>query len=322
MTSTSIRSPFKGSLRAIRRRYRRVRSIIRRIERHLRVMPDFIIIGAQKCGTTALYDQLCQHPRIIPATTKEVNFFDEKFGEGAKWYRSHFPLGPYMYYQRYVRSQEVITGEASTNYIFYPHVPARVRAMVPDAKLIALLRNPVDRAYSHYQHGVKRGGVHTSFEVAIEQEETSIFGEKERMIADENYYSWSYQAYSYKSKGIYVDQLEVWSRLFPRENILILKSEDYFDDPSSVFRQVLDFLHLPTWEPEVFKASNVGCYQPMNSSTRKFLHDFFRPHNERLYKLLGTDLGWDNDEGGNHPPMPVGPLLGESSSYRDDSLKG
>lgn len=255
-----------------------------------RPLPDFIIVGAQKGGTTNLYDLLAAHPNVAPASTKEVHFFDLDFGRGVNWYRSHFPLAP----QR--TAGRTLTGEASPYYLFHPCAPARMARVVPRARLILMLRDPVDRAYSHYQHRFRKGVETLSFEGAVEAEEKRLDGELEKMLRDERYNSFDHQNYSYLSRGVYADQIPAWSRHFGDDAMLILKSEDFFEHPARVFGRVLDFLGLPGWEPELTDASarkrHGRRYEPMNSATRERLREYFEPHNRRLYESLGRDFGW------------------------------
>jgi hypothetical protein len=256
----------------------------------MRTLPDFIIIGSQKGGTTFLNRLLAQHPRIRPAFLKEVHYFDLNFDKGINWYRSNFPM-------RTSRNEGYVTGEASPYYMFYPHAARRASVVVPKAKLIVLLRNPIDRAYSHYQHQalrVKGEGQETlSFEQAVDAEERRLRGELERMLQDEHYMSPNHRNYSYLSRGIYVDQLLTWSRYYDRTQMLILKSENLFDDTLNTLAVTLDFLEIPRWVPERYSISNKGKYtEAIDPTVRQRLEDYFRPHNLRLYEYLGADLGW------------------------------
>lgn len=258
----------------------------------MRLMPDFIIIGAQRCGTTALYDYLIKHPCVVSASKKEIHFFDINYGKGIAWYRAHFPsfltkiaIG--------LKETCFLTGEASPYYIFHPHAPKRVARVIPRVKLMVLLRNPIDRAYSHYHHVVRQGLETFSFEDAIKKEEERLCGEMEKMLRDENYYSSRHQKYAYLSRGIYIDQLELWMALFSKEQILVIKSEDLFTESKNDFRSVLEFLDLSRWEPRVFRKLDYPSYPKMDKTMRERLIDFFRQHNERLYEFLAVDFGWD-----------------------------
>jgi hypothetical protein len=261
----------------------------------MRLMPDFIIIGAQRCGTTSLYNYLIEHPNVVPAFRKEVHFFDSHFNKGITWYRSHFPFAIHKHYAKQIRHQDFITGEATPYYIFHPHAPQRVLETVPRVKLIVLFRNPVHRAYSHYHHEVKMGVETLSFEDAIEREKEKLPIEMAKMLEDQNYNSFDHQNYSYLSRGIYVDQLENWTSFFHREQILVLKSENFFNDPATTLEQVIEFLNLPNWKlSNGYKGYNRAHYPEMDTATRERLSDYFEPHNQRLYEYLGVNLGWNN----------------------------
>jgi hypothetical protein len=251
-------------------------------------LPDFIIIGAQKGGTTFLYNLLRRHPQFKPAVKKEIHFFDTpRFRRGLDWYRSHFPQ------QQQSNGQREITGEASPYYLFYPHAARRVAETIPQTKLIALLRNPVDRAYSDYQHTFRQGNETLAFSEALELEEERLRGEREKIVADETYRSINYRRYSYISRGIYVDQLEEWYKHFDREQLLILKSEDFFARPSDTLELVLPFLDLSERDFALEGKRNEGGYSdPMDPDTRRWLQDFYEPHNRRLYEYLGRDFDW------------------------------
>ena len=232
-------------------------------------LPDFVIIGAQKGGTSFLYYLLTRHPLVEPAARKELHFFDnpERFDNGVGWYRRCFPQSGW---KDGLRS---ITGEATPSYLFYPPVAKRMAGVVPQARLIALLRNPVDRTYSHYQMQVKRGTEPSTFEEAIEQQHAP-----------------------YVPRSIYVDQLLCWFEFFSKEQMLILKSEDFFERPVETLKVVLNFLDLPEWQPEASELEqrrHTGSYkQKMDPSTRRRLEAYFEPYNKRLYECLGVDFGW------------------------------
>jgi hypothetical protein len=260
----------------------------------VRVVPDFIIIGAQRCGTTSLYSYLVDHPCVASASVKEIHFFDINFHKGFVWYRSHFPLFLYPLYTQLRHRRSAISGEASPYYFFHPCASRRIKELLPRVKLIVLLRNPVDRAYSHYHFVVRLGYETLSFEEAIRAEEKRLCGEVDKMVEDEYYYSLNHQYYSYLARGIYVNQLAEWMGCFPSEQFLVLKSEDFLDDPALVLSCVTDFLGLPDWRPDVFVKYNHACYPMMDARTRSWLVDYFRPYNQELYSYLDRDFGWDS----------------------------
>lgn len=265
----------------------------------LRALPDFLIIGAQKGGTTSLYLYLNEHPNIGGAVIKEVNFFDKNYHLGLPWYRKQFPVPLQKLYTRNIRKQNYLIGEASPSYLQYPHTPGRIAQLLPDVKLIALLRNPVERAYSQYRHNVARDFEQLSFADAIDAEEERTRAEKEKVLGNKNYNNTAFYRYSYLARGVYVDQLKHWLDFFPREQLLLLKSEDLYAEPAATFQQTLAFLQVPVLIPaslqKEFKHYNKSedtLSGKIDPAVRKRLVAYFEPHNARLYELMGRDFGW------------------------------
>ncbi|WP_307411852.1 sulfotransferase domain-containing protein [Neobacillus ginsengisoli] len=240
-------------------------------------MPDFLIIGAMKCGTTTLYKNLVKHSSIVSARRKELHFFDkdDEFIKGVDWYREQFPL---LFKKKFKDKSPFITGEASPRYLFIPEVPQRVFEAMPQVKLIVLLRNPVDRAYSHYHHFKRKGLESLSFEEAIKKEENGLL--------DSNINR------NYLARGKYYEQLKRWMNLFSREQFLILKSEDYFRDPIAGINQVCQFLNVQEWNLEYTKEPSQP-YPEMEVGTKERLANYFKPYNEKLYDYLGVNFDWD-----------------------------
>ena len=259
------------------------------------VLPDFYLIGAQKCGTSALYDYLVQHPCIHPCTTKEPRFFDKYYNRGLNWYKSCFPLIFYKQIETKLFHRKFLTGEATERYFEHPHVPQRIKQITPKSKFIILLRNPIDRAYSHYNMRYESKKEVLSFEDAINREKERTKGEFERMLKDENYYSKDYFHYSYLDRGIYVTKLKSWMNIFPKEQFLILQSEEFFKEPGKIYNQVLKFLKLSKWQLSEYKKIGAGIYtrNEIDPQLKKKLIEFFKPYNEDLYKFLGIRFNWD-----------------------------
>ena len=257
------------------------------------VLPDFLILGVAKGGTTSIYEYLSQHPGFIPASGKEVYFFDKNFHMGTNWYRKFFPSKKIMSKKSKELGYDALTGEATPRYIHYPHAPKRVFEIIPSTKFIVLLRNPIDRAYSHHQMHYSGGTETNSFEDAISIEGSIVSTEMEKMEKDENFYSIKFYKRSYVTRGKYAEQLERWFKYFPREQFLILQSEKFSTDIQNEFEKVLKFLGLPDFKLDITKKYKSRKYEKMTPETRKKLVEFFKPHNERLYKLLGTNFHWD-----------------------------
>jgi hypothetical protein len=260
-------------------------SLARKVTAPLRAMPDFLILGAQKAGTTTLYDNLVRHPQVLPCDIKEVHYFDVNYFRGPNWYRSHFPLKSKM-------RPGMITGEGSPYYLFHPAVHERVKDSCPDCKFLVVLRDPVTRAFSHYQHEVRKGREPLTFEQAIEAEPKRLAGQREIVAGDPAGHSFEFQHFSYLGRGCYADQLERWFSVFPREQFLILFSGDLESEFGATMGRVFGFLGLPSIAIDNPKKSNVGKYDAMSDETGKFLKDYFEVADEKLAALLGCDLPW------------------------------
>ncbi len=254
-------------------------------------LPDYVIIGAMRCGTSRFYGLLTKHPLIKGAAAKELHYFDrpERFEQGLEWYRKCFPPPERQ------DGHRTITGEATPRYLFEPLVPERMAQVVPEARLIVLLRNPVDRAYSQYHKSVRSGRESRSFQETVEEELASLAGAESSghgRSRDDSDGS----AYTQLSRGIYVDQLVRWRKFFDEEQMLVLKSEDFFKHQADTLKLVQEFLGLPYREIEIpsRKTSRQSTYEyePMDPALRQRLEAFFEPHNKRLYDYLGRDFGW------------------------------
>ncbi len=258
-----------------------------------RVFPDFIILGAMRAGTTGFYHYMGKHPLILTVRDKELHFFDEQVVQGLDWYRSFFPLRCTMRYKRLRFGYKAVTGEASPYYLVHPALPGRIGKALPDVRLIAFLRNPVDRAISHYHFSARLGYETLPMAEAMEKEEERLAGEEERLLEDPYYRSVPHRRFSYKTRGIYVDQLRRWHEHFPRHQLLIVKSEDYFTRPETVFPRVCEFLGLRPWTPKDVRRMHHWDLPETERAVREQLREFFKPHNERLYKYLGVDWDWN-----------------------------
>jgi hypothetical protein len=258
----------------------------------LRALPSFLIIGAQRGGTTSLYDWLTQHPDIRPATRKEVHYFDLKPEKSLDWYRTHFPTRAAMSWARTTTGRNVITGEASPYYLFHPAVPQRVRRALPNVKLIVLLRDPVKRAISHYYKQRRSGLEELPLQEAIAREPERLDPERPE-IGEKD----AHQKKSYVARGRYVEQLQRWFAVFPREQFLVAKSEDVFAGPAAHFDQVAQFVGASRFSGVDFQARQAAQYDRPEERIVDELYEYFEPYNERLYKLLGCDFGWGRQRG-------------------------
>ena len=255
-----------------------------------RSFPDFIIIGAQKSGTTSMYAYLEQHPDIIGSLNKEIHFFDggtnpnvDNFKKGINWYKAHFPLC------ENVENKKIY--EASPLYIFSPPVPKRIANYIPKVKVIALLRNPSDRAISHYFHNNKRER-REKLDImgAFEAEEKRL----EKVLLEKNYKSNIFRNFSYKRRGHYKEQLDRYFNYFSKDQIHVLNSEAFFSNPHDTLTEVFNFVGVnPNFKVRNLKPKNIGRKkESVSNEVYNYLSDYFNPHNEALYKLLNQDFNW------------------------------
>jgi hypothetical protein len=246
--------------------------------------PDFVIVGTQRGGTTSLHAYLRAHPDIVTPAKKEIHFLTDRFERGAAWYIGQFPA---------FVPENTLVGEATPYALFHPLAPQRLFHVSPGARIIVLLRNPVDRAYSHYLHEHARGHETLAFEDAIAVEPERLRGLEDRLATGELLVSDVHKRASYIERGRYARQLERWFSVFPRDQLLILRSEDLYANPVQVTRQVTDFLGIAPLEIEAFSAHNATSGPPMQATTREMLERQFAEDNAHLTALLSWDAAWN-----------------------------
>ena len=270
--------------RTLSRGLRGARVAARRATASRRQLPSFLIIGAAKGGTTSLHEYLGEHPAVSPPLTKEIHYFDFSYKRGEGWYRAHFDSP---------RQVGEISGESTPYYLFHPAVPERVARNLPRARLIAILRNPIDRAFSQHNHERASGYERLSFEQAIAAEPDRLRGEEERLLSEPSYRSFAHQHHSYLARGRYAEQLERWFGHCARERFLVLSAEELFEDPAATLTATQRFLGLDPDLPDDLRPRNARSYAPIPEQVRAQLRTELEPHNRRLYELLGRDFGWD-----------------------------
>jgi hypothetical protein len=261
----------------------------------LRTLPDFLIAGAQRCGTTSLYRMLAQHPAVVPpAFHKGIHYFDtaSHFARGFNWYRGHFPLDATMARRTARWGSRAITGEASPYYVFHPLAAGRIAEVLPHVKVIILLRDPVERAFSAHKQESARGFENEPFERALELEHVRLAGEDDRIVADPTYQSFSHQHHAYVARGEYADQLERLFGAVGRDRVLVLDVDDLMSDERRHWQTLLEFLDLPAWDPDRITRANARPSAPMPAAVRQHLAEHFASHDERLAALLGHVPRW------------------------------
>ncbi|MFY1633776.1 sulfotransferase domain-containing protein [Solwaraspora sp. WMMB335] len=261
-----------------------------------RPLPDFLIIGTKRGGTTSLWNYLIQHPlvpRLFPAwNTKATHYFEEHWTRGEAWYRSHFPTRRQRTALAARYGAPVRAGEAAPLYMFHPLAAERVQRLLPEVRLIVLLRDPVERAYSHWKERRTEGKEPLDFPQALAREEERTAGERERLIVDPTYFSEAYDWYSYRARGRYLEHLEPWLVRFDRSQFLFLTSEEFYRDTRTAYLRTLDFLGLPEHEPLAFKVYNDRRSAPLDEVLRAELTAYYQPYNEALRQRLDLPLDW------------------------------
>ncbi|MGB3532297.1 MAG: tetratricopeptide repeat protein [Microcoleaceae cyanobacterium] len=243
--------------------------------------PNFLIIGSSKCGTTSLYHNIIEHPQILPALKKEINFWHDDLKQGLNWYRAHF--------LPYPQTQHYLTGEASPHYLDLQETAQRVFQFCPQMKLIILLRNPVQRAISHYHHWLRLGLEHRNIKEVIQTELDTINYVLQFPI---QYQRW-YQSINYIARGAYIGFIQQWMAIFPPEQFLILSCENLAAHPEATMKQVFTFLGLPDLPTCRYTQLNVGHYPPLSPSLFQLLSDFYQPYNQQLEEYLGNRFDWN-----------------------------
>ena len=263
--------------------------MIPNLETLLCPLPDVYILGAQRSGTTYLYDALSQHPHVAPAAAKELDFFTLDWEQGLEAYHRRLPVRwPRWMYAIAGRPRPLVM-DATPYYLFHPEVPQRIAATVgPEAKFVVLLREPGARAWSHYHLALEQGREYLGFRSALDRE-------AERLAAGhvpdpENALTSSFRSFSYTSRGFYAQQLKRWWAALPRERFLLLRSEDLYRNPQETLDRVCRFLSLQAVRlPEKINR-NAATRAPLPADLRARLDDLFRLPNQELYELTG--IGW------------------------------
>ncbi len=264
-----------------------------RVTAGARMSPQFLICGAQRCGTTTMYRTLSQHPQVLKAVLhKGVHYFDTGYLNGRGWYQSHFPLRATAHRRQRRTGVPPITFESSPYYLFHPLAAGRIARDLPGVKIVVLLRDPVERAYSAHAHELARGFETEPFERALELEDERLAGEEERVAADVTYNSHSHQHHGYLHRGRYLRQLQRMVDAIGRDRVHVVDADDFFSDPETAWRGVAGFLHLSTEHIPVFERHNARRRSPMSQSLRASLTERFRADDEALAAWWGCTPSW------------------------------
>ena len=240
-------------------------------------LPEFVIAGMMRCGTTSLSAWLRHHPDVVIPAVKEVHFFDQNYERGLGWYSEHFRrAGP-----------DQVPGEATPDYVYVPEAVRRIAADLPDVKLVFLLRDPVARAHSHYLHNTARTRETLGFEEAIDAEPERLA----RLSGPER------ARFAYVDRGRYLHQLKAVLELFPREQVMVQLFEDLRDRPRPTFAAIADFLGVDSGQVPEEVGAQVNAYQTFRSVR---VRDLSRRLPKRLVDAVGRV---------NRVPQPDYPTL-------------
>ena len=261
----------------------------------LRPPPDFLIVGTKRGGTTSLHEYLAEHPAVLPMfpapNAKGTYFFDEEFERGERWYRSHFPTARTRRRVALRTGDRVVSGESSPYYLFHPLAPERAKALVPGAQIIMLLRDPVARAHSHYRERMRHDTEPLSFVEALDAEEARLAGEEDRIRREPGYKSLAHRHQSYVAQSRYAVPVARWLDAFG-DQVLVLRSEDLYDDPQAVYDQVLRHLGLAPRRLADPSPRNAEPGKPLPPEIEHRLRDALADDVAELERLLGRSMDW------------------------------
>ena len=289
MDARNIPGPVKAMVHLGSRSYGRITA-------PARMTPSFLITGGQRCGTTSLYRALAAHPVVLKAVLhKGVHYFDTSYSRGMGWYRGHFPMQRRADKIEKRYGSPAQTFESAPYYMYHPQAVARIAHDLPGAKLIVLVRDPVERAYSQHAHELARGFERErDFGNVLALEPARLHRQEEKLTHDPDYYSFAHQHHAYRARGEYARYLSVMAQHVGRERIHVVESERFFSDPAATYDEVLEFLGLPTHLGRPPFARHNARPRPdgMDPGLREELSAYYAPHDEALANWLGRVPVW------------------------------
>jgi len=255
-----------------------------------RMEPDFVVVGAQRSGTTTLFRLLSDHPNVVrPTQSKGIGYFDLNYHRGARWYRAHFPL---RLTARLAARGGAQSFESSGYYLFHPLAAQRIARDLPRVKVVVVVREPVERAYSAHRHELARGFETEPFDRAVALEDERIRGEVERMIANPAYESFAHRHHAYLSRSRYAEQIERFVDLLGADRVFVMDADRFFESPVEEFARLQEWLGLPRWDPGTVEKWNARERDPLTAELRAELTRYFEPHDNRLEALMGRTPRW------------------------------
>jgi Sulfotransferase domain len=272
----------------------RLRREASRLWRSERELPSYFVVGAKRAGTTSFDAYVGAHPNVeSPLATKGTRYFDVNFDQGWSWFVRHFPLRTHI--DKLARRTGVrpIIGDTSPYYCFHPEAMARIADRFPEARLIFLLRNPVERTWSHYNHEVRKGNENLTIHEALDAEDSRLHH------PDLTFRAYAHRHYSYLSRSQYAAQIQSILDYFPRDQLLLLKSEDLFERPDEIMAKAFSFLGLRSWtDDELFRrVLKANPFTDIPADVRERLEEYFIAPNQALEDIVGSGLIWSGRNG-------------------------
>jgi hypothetical protein len=258
-----------------------------------RTEPDFLVIGAQRSGTTTLFRVLSQHPQVLrPTLSKGVGYFDTNYHKGRRWYAAHFPLR----LTARLHGARTQVFESSGYYSFHPSAARRIAADLPGVKVVMMVRDPVERAYSAHSHELARGFETEDFETAIALEPRRTAGEAERLAREDRYTSYAHRHHAYLARGRYAEQLDRFGEQLGRDRVYVMDAHRFFAEPVEELARLFDWLGLRGWVPADVGRENARSRAPMPEQLRSALSEHFEPYDAALADWLGRPASWRDQE--------------------------
>lgn len=295
--------------RAARAGAKRALRAMGRASAYTRPAPDFLLIGAKRGGTTSFVEGLRHHPGVLglfprAEHLKGLYYFDEHHELGERWYRSHFPTLATRHRLEDRLGHRVVTGEGSPYYLFHPVAPERARAAVPRAQILVILRDPVERAYSHWKERRRNRTEPLDFAAALAAEDARLDGEEARLVADPTARSFAHRHCSYVAQGEYAPMLARWFAAFGHDRVWVGVSEEVFAAPQRALDAVFDRLGLPGHRVDGVPRRNAEPSPGLDPGLRRDLTERLRPAVAATEVLLGRKLPWLDGGGGGQIPRP------------------
>ncbi len=267
-----------------------------------RMLPDVIVVGAQRSGTTTLFHLLEQHPSMVRATlNKGTGYFDDDFARGVRWYRAHFPLR--VVARLRTGRRRPLTFEISGYYLFHPLAAERLAATLPGVKVVAMVRDPVVRAHSAHRHEFARGFETEEFPQALAAEPHRLAGVEEDLTRNPGTVNYAHRHHAYVGRGQYGPQLQRYVDQVGPHRLHVIEAERFFADPIACFGELQAWLGLERWDPEEVPVWNARPRLDMDPETRNGIRALFEESDAQLTEILTHPPAWlDSEARGTDQP--------------------